>query len=218
MERITEPELMDDVQQAEAYAQADFSESNKLFIEHLLSRVPELNHLKILDIGCGPGDICISLARLFPDADITGLDGSRAMIDIAKLHSVKLENPPCFLQTVIPDRTLCSNQYDIILSNSLLHHLHHPVVLWQTIEQLAKAGSYIQVMDLIRPETLHQAKDIVEKYAKNESEILKQDFYNSLRASFSINEVKDMLKKTAYHNFKVEKVSDRHLTFSGFHN
>ena len=33
MERVLEPELMDDPAQALAYAQADFDDSNSLFIE-----------------------------------------------------------------------------------------------------------------------------------------------------------------------------------------
>jgi hypothetical protein len=37
MERVLEPELMDDGRRAEAYARADFSESNQLFVNLVVS-------------------------------------------------------------------------------------------------------------------------------------------------------------------------------------
>ena len=61
MERVLEPELMTDEQQALAYAKADFSTSNQWYVDHLLADCPvELGN--ILDIGCGPGDVMLRLA------------------------------------------------------------------------------------------------------------------------------------------------------------
>src|SRR6188768_365184 len=61
MERVLEPELMTDEQQALAYAKADFSTSNQWYVDHLLADcADQLNN--ILDIGCGPGDVMLRLA------------------------------------------------------------------------------------------------------------------------------------------------------------
>ena len=64
MKRRPEPELMDSEVQTLAYAEADFNESNSLFTERFLARFPRLpEHGRLADLGCGPGDITIRLAR-----------------------------------------------------------------------------------------------------------------------------------------------------------
>jgi len=69
MERILEPELMGDMEQAEAYANADFEEPHSRVIELLAAEFqrPRISG-RILDLGCGPGDITFRLARRFPEA------------------------------------------------------------------------------------------------------------------------------------------------------
>ena len=52
---------MDDTEQALAYARADFSEANALFVDLLLLLSGgELNG-RLLDLGCGPADIPLAL-------------------------------------------------------------------------------------------------------------------------------------------------------------
>jgi hypothetical protein len=63
MERIVEPELMDDEAQARAYAEADFEEPNARFVALYREFVGALPAgAAVLDLGCGPGDITLRLA------------------------------------------------------------------------------------------------------------------------------------------------------------
>ena len=43
--------------------------------------------------------------------------------------------------------------WSAVISNSLLHHLHDPSVLWRSIHQLAGPGACIYCKDLRRPES-----------------------------------------------------------------
>lgn len=64
MERFPEPELMEERQQACAYAAADFSEPHNRFIELFQEAFPGLGiEGYALDLGCGPGDIAMRFAR-----------------------------------------------------------------------------------------------------------------------------------------------------------
>lgn len=212
MQRIPEPELMDDAAQAQAYARADFSEPNNAFIEGLLSTTGGLNGKTVLDIGCGPGDICKQLAERFPQSRITGIDGAQAMLDIAirgcadNLH---------FEHRRLPDTTLPAQSCDVILSNSLLHHLHRPAVLWQTIRHCARPSAQVYVMDLFRMPSKQAARDMVEHYAAGEADILKTDFYHSLLAAFSIEEVHQQLIDAKLEGFDIAATSDRHMVIQG---
>src|SRR3989442_14396320 len=80
MERVLEPELMDDPAQALAYSRADFEEENQGFVDRFAEFYPEFKAGHVLDLGCGPGDIPIRLARTVPECRITGVEGSPPMI------------------------------------------------------------------------------------------------------------------------------------------
>lgn len=68
IERIPEPELMDDPEQARAYAGADFSEPHQAFVERFTQCFPRHRPRRVLDLGCGAADITIRFARAIPGA------------------------------------------------------------------------------------------------------------------------------------------------------
>src|SRR2546422_8976882 len=80
MERVLEPELMNDPAQALVYSRADFEEENQGFVDRFTEFYPEFKAGHVLDLGCGPADIPIRLARTLPECRITGVDGSPPMI------------------------------------------------------------------------------------------------------------------------------------------
>ena len=84
MDRVLEPELMVDPEQVRIYSEADFEEENQGFVDRFLSSYDDLNHAKVIDLGCGPGDIPIRLARGHATVHILGIDASPPMITIAE--------------------------------------------------------------------------------------------------------------------------------------
>jgi hypothetical protein len=70
-------------------------------------------------------------------------------------------------------------------------------------------------MDLFRPPDIETAEYLVEKYAGNESPVLKKDFYNSLLSSYNVEEVKTQLLTAGLDYLSVEQVSDRHFIVWG---
>lgn len=217
MQRVPEPEeLMDDPAQAQAYARADFEAPHSAFIQLLQQHCKNSNPVNILELGCGTGDITWRLAEAFPDSHIDALDGAQAMLRCAAtmveqhaLHArVQLLN--CYL----PTDTL-GTDYDAVFCNATLHHLHDPRVLWQTLQHAAAPGADIFIMDLSRPDTAAQARKIVDTHAADESEILKEDFYNSLLAAYTVNEVRAQLNQSGLHNLQVCMATDRHWIVAG---
>src|SRR3989338_4731351 len=82
MKRISEHELMDDVSQAKAYAEADFSEAHNAFVEYFKVRFSDFSSGEALDLGCGTCDVIIRFAQAFPKTHIIGVDGAQAMLDL----------------------------------------------------------------------------------------------------------------------------------------
>lgn len=220
MKRRPEPEeLMDGADQALAYAEADFNASNTLFIELLRRLVPgSLAGAAALDLGCGPADIVIRFLRTYPGATCDALDGSRPMLDLAQCAldaRPEIAARARLLHDVIPSEQLARGHYDLVISNSLLHHLPDPAVLWRTIRETAKPGAPVLIMDLMRPASPGWVEALVESYAGSESEILRTDFRNSLYAAFEPAEVTEQLAAAGLDSLEVAVVSDRHLAVMG---
>lgn len=218
MERIPEAEIMDGCEQAEAYARADFADVNRAFVEALLGRFPDLARGDLVDLGCGPADIPIRIARALPELRITAIDGSISMLSHARQRiaeeglSANIDLVLARLPGAIPD----GRRFDAVISNSLLHHLPDPAVLWEEVRRLARPGAPVFVIDLMRPDSPEAARRIVETYAANERAILRSDFFNSLLAAFTIEEVEGQLRRAGLDaSLAVSRTSDRHLAVSG---
>jgi cyclopropane fatty-acyl-phospholipid synthase-like methyltransferase len=216
MDRILEPELMDDPKQAEAYAQAEFEEENQGFVDRFKEYFPEFSQGRVLDLGCGPADIPIRFAKLYPACQIIGVDASAPMIQLGE-QAVK--------EAGLTDRiTLHCERYeevagarivDAVISNSLLHHLPNPLQFWQKIRLLVKPGAPVLVMDLLRPESPDAAQAIVDQYAANEPDILRRDFYNSLLAAFTEDEIGSQLARMNLTRLLIDIPDDRHWVVGG---
>ena len=103
-----------------------------------------------------------------------------------------------------------------MVSNSLLHHLADPDVLWREIAATAERRAHVLVMDLRRPETAEDARALVGEYAAGEPEVLRTDFFNSLCAAFTVDEVAAQLVRCGFgERLRVEPLGDRHLVVVG---
>lgn len=216
MDRILEPELMDDPTQADAYAAMDFSAENQGFVERFREYFPDFSQGTVLDLGCGPADIPIRFAKRYPACQILGVDASAPMIQLGE-QAVK--------QAGLADRvTLRCERYeevagarivDAVLSNSLLHHLPNPLRFWQKLRQLVRPGAPVLVMDLLRPESPEAAQAIVDRYAAGAPDILRRDFYNSLLAAFTEDEVTTQLARMNLTRLLLDVPDDRHWVVGG---
>ncbi len=217
MKRIPEQDLMDDRARAEAYAAADFSGPHDAFVSHFISRFPGFSSGEVLDMGCGTADVIIRFANAFPDTHITGIDGAQAMLDIGLRDVGKkgLSRQIMLQKCLLPDNKLPSKKYDAVISNSLLHHLDNPLILWETVNKCAGHGAPVFIMDLMRPGSLQEAGEMVRLYAADALPLLKKDFYNSLLAAYTIEEIQRQLRRVELDYLTVEGVSDRHVLVWG---
>lgn len=219
MKRIPEPELMTEAEQARAYAAADFAEPHDRVVELCREFVAGgIMPAYVLDLGCGPGDVTIRFARAFPACTVHGVDGSAAMLAEGKRllgRAPDVAGRVMLLHGLLPGALLPRPSYDMIFSNSLLHHLHDPQVLWESVARFGAPGAAVFVADLMRPGSLDEVDRLVERYAGSEPEVLRRDFRNSLLAAFEPAEVEAQLSAAGLAGLEVRVVSDRHLSVSG---
>jgi 2-polyprenyl-3-methyl-5-hydroxy-6-metoxy-1,4-benzoquinol methylase len=185
-----------------------------------------------VDLGCGPGNISFRLAAALPDARVLGVDGAASMVALAAEHQQR--HPGAwpqlrFQQLKLPlaDPAALGGPFAAVVSNSLLHHLHDPQVLWQAVGQLAAPGATIYIKDLRRPASAAAADALTELHAAGAPAVLRRDFRASLAAAFTLAEVEAQLTRaaqlwgeagtpgTTWPALTVAAVADRYLEIHG---
>jgi SAM-dependent methyltransferase len=227
MDRIPEPELMDDPVQAAAYAAADFAASDQALVEAALQHFSQEGlGWRLLDLGCGPGNISFRLAAACPEATVLGLDGAGAMLAIAWQRQAadpgrwgrlafRLATLPLPGGSAAGWEQPFAPPFSAVISNSLLHHLHDPGVLWHSLRQLAAPGAAVMVRDLRRPATAGELEALVALHAATAPAVLRRDFALSLRAAFRVGEVEEQLRREGLGGLAVRELDDRYLEVAG---
>lgn len=207
---------MDVQAEVDAYAAANFSDVNSRFVDHVLANAPAKQPLRVLDVGCGPADIPIAIALARPHWQIVAVDASSAMLQVAaKKAAHELARNIRFRLVDAKHLPPDLGEFDLIISNSLLHHLPDVKDFWRGLKKHAGPGATLILRDLARPASELDARLIVSRYAGSESDLLQEEFYRSLLAAFTVDEVRAQLDAAGLKGLGVQMVSDRHLDVTG---
>lgn len=213
--RHPESELMDLPHEVEAYAQADFASVNQAFVNRLVDVVRKPD-ARALDLGTGPGDIPLRIKQLAPNWQITAVDGAPAMLDLARQAQKRLGLTG--IEWCLADAKatgLPGGTFDVVCSNSIIHHVGDIGAFWREVRRLTKPGGWIFMRDLFRPATLQAAREITRHHAGTESPILQQEFFRSLLAAYTPQEVQKQLQDAGLTTLQVLAVTDRHMDVWG---
>ena len=94
-------------------------------IEHfnIIDKNKLFKGLNILDLGCGGGIASEPLCRL--GANLTGVDESKKLIEVAKLHAKNMKLKINYQCTSIENLNKFKNKYDVIIALELLEHVNN---------------------------------------------------------------------------------------------
>ena len=229
MERFPEPEIMSNRLQALAYAQADFDSSDSSFVleleKYLLRFSKEIDSKTVIvDLGCGPGNISERISLRWQEAKVIGIDGSEEMLKIAnKRKSMnQSKNINKGVDYLLMEISTLNEAFintkikaDIVVSNSVLHHIHSPNKFWLTIKKISKPGAITFHRDLRRPSSIREAIALKKKHLSSTSRILQEDYIASLKAAYNIEELKEQLKTLTFQYLEVKELNDRYLDVFG---
>jgi ubiquinone/menaquinone biosynthesis C-methylase UbiE len=210
MPRTPEPELMCGEEQAYAYSWGNFTELHPVMVARFRECYPDFRSGRLLDLGCGTADMTIRFAQAYPDARVLGVDGSDSMLGYGAkaVADAALESRVALEKRLLPDPALERVAFDAVVSNSLLHHVSDPVALWRAAARCGVPGAPVMFMDLRRPETKEAAHETVERYAERAMPVLKQDFFQSLCAAYTAEEIEEQLRAAGLNGFRVEAIGD----------
>lgn len=210
MQRILEAEVMDTPQEAAEYDAIDFGAVNMDFARCAiaLSTAPA----EVLDAGTGTARIPILICQQHSHWQITGIDLARSMLELARKNVLAAGLEECITLETGDAKQMPYDDasFDIVLSNSLVHHLPDPLPFFKEIKRILKPGGAVLLRDLLRPANVENIAQIIDSIGCNYTIQQKQLFRDSLHAAFTLEEIEQFLKEAGLENLRVYQSSDRH--------
>jgi ubiquinone/menaquinone biosynthesis C-methylase UbiE len=206
--RVPEPETMDDSDEVEAYssaaAQAYLDKIDDTFVEHAARLVTGREAGCALDIGTGPGQIVLKLARRLPAWQLMGVDRSPNMIRQANAAAgINLpgggpagRGDEARVRFLVADGSRVpfpDASFDLVMCNSVLHHLAQPQRLFAEVARLVTPDGAILIRDLRRPSRLTYPLH-VRWYGRHYSGLMYKLYRASVRSAYTVAELAEMLR------------------------
>ena len=210
LERILEPEVMDTERDAREYAAFDNRTVNEEFVARALELAPASG--TVLDIGTGPGEIAILLAQRNQRLRILAIDLGKHMLELARanVRAAGLHGQVEVAELDAKATGLRAGSFDLIVCNSLVHHIPEPEGLFREVQRLARPGAGLFIKDLHRPASRAELERLVEVHAEACNDYQRQIFFDSLHASLTVSEIKSICERRALSGVEVGRCSDRH--------
>lgn len=168
---------------------------------------------KILDIGCGDGEVTTFIAKeKAPSGCVVGIDASRSMIEIAKANN-KQSNTT--FQEGLAESFKIDDLFDLIVSFSTLHWVPDQLAVWRNIHKHLKIGGHtlVSLNPAPRNQELSEAIDEVIQsspfipfflnfFEKNVMPLMSIEEYKNviLQSGLRVDECKQSLRYFEYEN------------------
>ena len=112
-------------------------ERGRPFVE-LLARVPATAPRRVVDLGCGPGNLTRLLAERWPEAQVVGLDSSPEMVAAARRDVVGVEFEVAGLRIWTPAQPV-----DVLVSNATLQWVPGHLGLLEQLAAAVRPGGWL---------------------------------------------------------------------------
>ncbi|MEV6490746.1 class I SAM-dependent methyltransferase [Actinoplanes sp. NPDC051633] len=117
--------------------------------EQLLGHADIRGGLRVLEIGCGTGNLLTALGRRTPDVDALGIDPDPRALRIARRKAASRNLPVRYEQAFAGDLPLPDDTFDRVLSSFMLHHLDEEERMraLREVRRVLRPGGQLHVVD-----------------------------------------------------------------------
>jgi ubiquinone/menaquinone biosynthesis C-methylase UbiE len=216
LNRELEPEAMDTPEEAQDYDAMDHTSVNAGFVTDLRAAHGPFRGGAILDVGTGPARIPIALCLADESANVLGIDLARHMLDRARKNVAEAHLSDRIKLELVDAKGIPypDGQFEAVLSNTIVHHIPDPGPALAEMARLVAKGGTLMVRDLCRPPDDDAVAHLVRTYAGGESSAARALYEASLRAAFTLEEVRGMVAALGLPAKDVVMSSDRHWTWT----
>jgi len=217
IDRVLEPEVMEDLQEAIDYNDMDFSEVNRAFVTDFIAYATQGGLAlgrDILDLGTGTARIPVELCMQVPSVRVMASDASTEMLELAR-YNIEIHHMLDRIQLHRGDaKKLVFGRefFDAVISNSLVHHLPECESFFAESLRVLRPSGVLFVRDLFRPDSKQEVERLVALHAGSESERSQQLLRQSLEAALRLDELTELLGQLGIESSCIVQSSDRHWT------
>lgn len=206
-ERIYEPGAMHTREEATAYDNImktyDFW-MNRPQVQTVRGLLAKGNFGSLLDIGCGTGQIAISVAKCQLGLQVFGMDLSPTMLAVATENAKRngMSKRVRFLRGNATNIPMRDDSLDMVINSHMLHHLSDPIPLLREMRRIVKPGGTLLMRDLLRlPRGL--VEFCVAVLGLPYDRLMKAEYRDSFYASYSWREYKEMFERAGWLGAKI---------------
>jgi ubiquinone/menaquinone biosynthesis C-methylase UbiE len=138
----------DPVVQEYARVAKDYDKKWSFYVEattrETMARVSVGSTDRVLDIGCGTGELLSRLAAKYPNARLSGLDPVPEMLEVAR---DKLSDRVDLRVGWANELPWPDNCFDLVVSCNMFHYITHPVAAVREMERVLRPGGRIVITD-----------------------------------------------------------------------
>jgi len=211
IQRILEVEVMDTEEESSEYDAMDHTSANAALVERLAQLGAQG---RMLDIGTGPGHIPLLVCSRFPSARVTAIDLALNMLSLANQKKALSPHGERISFELADAKALDfeTDSFDVVYSNTILHHIPDPVPFLREAGRVLKTGGTLLIRDLFRPTTEERLAELVALHAAGENALSQELFRASLHAALTHDELRAAADQAGLQAAELVVDSDRHHT------
>ncbi|OPJ59562.1 class I SAM-dependent methyltransferase [Clostridium oryzae] len=112
---------------------------------YILKKLEEETFEKLLDVGCGTGNVITLLHEKYPSRSYTGIDLSEEMIKVAKSKEI---SSAFFMNGDSENLPFKNEQFDVVICTESFHHYPNPGAFFDGAQRVLKAGGRLIILDV----------------------------------------------------------------------
>jgi ubiquinone/menaquinone biosynthesis C-methylase UbiE len=203
--RVPEPsEEMEGMKEAKNYFLAHRNENSKGspydYAARDALRNARFQKAKVLDVGCGYGALIKLIRHYKPNFKFNGIDMSKSMIKLAKGYVKGAD----FRVMRADKMKFKDNSFDLIVCKDTVHHFGNPSKVFREMLRVLKVGGKIYLLDLDRGVSDKIFYEVLQFLTEN-NQINASQYNDSVRAAYTIEEIKGILRKLGIKKYKISK-------------
>ncbi|HGK4755720.1 class I SAM-dependent methyltransferase [Klebsiella michiganensis] len=151
----------------------------------------------VIDLGCGPCNLLCVLAQLNPESQFIGVDLSEEMLTLANknIQEKNIHNIKLIKQDATNIKEIASGSVDVAISSMAIHHLPNKELLTHLfieISRILKSEKRVYLYDFGKAKRTETIDFFLNTVTNN---FVKEDYRNSLKAAFELDDFKYLTQK-----------------------
>ena len=120
---------------------------------------------RVLDIGCGTGNLTVLAAKRYPKAAVVGLDPDPAVLDRARKKAARKKVTASFDQGFAEELPYPDASFDVVVCSLALHHVvqEQRIPVLREVARVLRPGGSFQLLEMAKDDSARPVNRMVHR-------------------------------------------------------